>query len=488
MKKSLRSSPRQSKQPFRTLLEKPIERRWLYLLSGCLLLAGISAHHLKAAFERFDSQSTSQLRPRLSALPQDPYIQAYFNQSQSNVYTDSYRDISRYGDNLEQIVITAIDEATTSIDVAVQEFNLPLIAHALVRSAQRGVKVRVVLENQYSDVAATDRTRDYSALPNTALTVLRDAAIPIIDDTADGSKGSGLMHHKFVVIDNRQVLAGSANFTYSGIHGDRDDSGSRGNANALLKIESSAIAAQFATEFNQMWGDGPGNNFDSKFGIQKDRLPAQQTVMPKGGTLTLQFSPSAASQPWQASTNGLIADVLGQAQTSIDMALFVFSEQRIANQLQVQAAKSVEIRALIDSSFLSRSYSEALDMLGTAIPDSQCRLEEGNEVWQSPISTVGIPELPAGDKLHHKFALIDNRTVVIGSHNWSHAANTKNDEALLIIENPTVAAHFVREFDRLYEKAALGITPRLRNKIERAKQRCNTSTSSNNYKSSKLFS
>ncbi|NES06155.1 MAG: hypothetical protein F6K22_27125, partial [Okeania sp. SIO2F4] len=32
-----------------------------------------------------------------------------------------------------------------------------------------------------------------------ALIILSNAGVPLIDDTADGSKGSGLMHHKFLV-------------------------------------------------------------------------------------------------------------------------------------------------------------------------------------------------------------------------------------------------------------------------------------------------
>ena len=53
-----------------------------------------------------------------------------------------------------------------------------------------------------------------------ALSILAQASIPIIDDTADGTKGSGLMHHKFMVVDRQTVITGSANWTMSGIHGD----------------------------------------------------------------------------------------------------------------------------------------------------------------------------------------------------------------------------------------------------------------------------
>jgi phosphatidylserine/phosphatidylglycerophosphate/cardiolipin synthase-like enzyme len=90
--------------------------------------------------------------PSLPALPQDPFIQVYFNHSQAAVYTDPYRDIRRQGDDLEQIIVDAIAMAQRSIDVAVQELTLPRIALALRDRAQAGVTVRIIVENQYNRV------------------------------------------------------------------------------------------------------------------------------------------------------------------------------------------------------------------------------------------------------------------------------------------------------------------------------------------------
>lgn len=436
------------------------KRSWhqLAIISG-LLAFGATTGSL-FLHNRATSQAT--LTPLVAPLPQDPHIQVFFNQAESAIYTEPYRGLTRYGDDLERVIIEAIAQATTSVDVAVQELNLPSVAEALAKSQRRGVSVRLILENDYSTPEADNRE---------ALEIIQAAKVPQIDDTADGSRGSGLMHHKFVVIDNRLVITGSANFTYSGVHGDADDLSSRGNANALLKIADEAVAAQFTEEFNLMWGDGPNKNLDSQFGLQKPLRPTYSTLLPNS-RVTLKFSPVSATHPWSQSTNGLIAEILARSQRSIKAALFVFSEQQLANQLETQVSRGTRLQALIDPGFAYRSYSEALDMLGIVIPDHRCKVEAKNKLWTSPIFSVGIPNLPTGDKLHHKFAVIDDSTVVIGSHNWSHAANTNNDETLLVIESATVAAHFNREFERLYKEADLGETSLLTKKKEEGQQRC----------------
>ncbi|MBE9078503.1 competence protein ComE [Romeria aff. gracilis LEGE 07310] len=470
---------------------KKRSRRWrwsLCFIVGFLLLSLSSVWRLHSSIAE----------PTVPALPQDRHVQVFFNHSEANLYEEPYRHLKRYGDDLEQVIIDAIAQAHQSIDIAVHEINLPRVAQALVVQAQKGVAVRVIVENQYStpwslkDGRALPEGRDRSkyedlvALADTnhngrlstseieqgdALLMLQRAQISLIDDTADGSKGSGLMHHKFMVIDQRRVIMGSANWTISDIHGDTLDPESRGNANALLTLESPDLANRYQTEFNLMWGDGPDGQKDSQFGLQK-RHRGSETFLIPGSSLTVMFSPLSPTQPWQQSVNGLIASTLSRASRSIDLALFVFSDQGIANQLEAEVKTGVALRALIDPGFVYRSYSEALDLLGVTLPDHRCRIEANNHPWLAPITTVGSPKLPKGDKLHHKFAVIDDATVIIGSQNWSKAANTQNDENLLVIQNPTVAAHFKREFERLNRDAYTGLTPLLQSKIDRQKQAC----------------
>jgi len=444
-------------------------------------------------------QGISQpLRPE--PLPQEELIQVYMNQNQAGEYTDPYRQQTRAGDNLEQITIDAIASAKTSVDVAVQELRLPGIAAALVDRQQAGIRVRVILEDTYSrpysqytpaevaklpereqsryaearrliDLNGDDQLSPEEIAQRDALIMLDKAGIPRIDDRADGSAGSNLMHHKFVVVDGRTLIVTSANFTLSDVHGDLKSPNSRGNANNLLKINSPELSALFIEEFNQMWGDGPGGKRDSRFGVRKTVRPARQVTIGSIPT-EVQFSPTSKRIPWERSSNGLIGKTATTATQSVVMALFVFSDQQLVNLLETVHQRQVDIRALIDPGFAYRPYSEALDMLGIVLGDEDCKVEADNRPWSTPITTVGVPRMPPGDLLHHKFGVVDQQIVITGSHNWTAAANEGNDETVLIIKSPIVAAHFQREFERLYTDAVLGIPPAIQKKADAYKQRC----------------
>jgi phosphatidylserine/phosphatidylglycerophosphate/cardiolipin synthase-like enzyme len=253
------------------------------------------------------------------------------------------------------------------------------------------------------------------------------------------------------------------------VHGDADDGRSRGNVNHLLHFESAALATLFRHEFARMWGDGPGGAPDSRFGISKGGGRAQRVRI---GTTTVEvlFAPHRRSDP----EHGLawLESQLASARRSLDLSLFVFSGQNLADALRLLHARGVRIRLLADPGFANRSFSEVLDLLGISMADHHCRIEADNRPWSRPLEGVGTPQLAGGDKLHHKFAVLDGRRVISGSFNWSPSAAHQNDETLIRIDSPLLARHFEAEMDRMWRGAELGVTARLQRKLQRRGDLC----------------
>ena len=428
-------------------------------------------------------------------LPLPPQFQLHFNHRDAGRYRQPLNGQWRNGDNLEDHLIQQINAASDELLMAVQELTLPEISQALIRAKKRGVNVQVVLENTYSSpwsaqhpsdltphgrrrlaqlqlLADSNRDGLLSAderLAGDAVALLERGGIAKIDDTEDGSRGSGLMHHKFVVVDRALVITGSANFTSSGIHGDAGASRSRGNVNHLISIESTELAEVFRKEFKRMWGDGPGGLQNSRFGRGKDSQ-GLQTVQVSGVQVDVLFAPHSRRDPGHGLN--MIDQHLSAAQRRIDLALFVFSAQTLTDTLAERITEGIDIRLLADPGFASRSFSEVLDLLGAELPDRFCKIEADNQPLTTPLQTVGTPRLARGDKLHHKFAVIDNKTVITGSFNWSPAAAHTNDETLLVIHSPQLAKHFTQEMDRMWRGAELGVTSRIKRKLDRQRAKC----------------
>ncbi|MBL7665042.1 MAG: hypothetical protein JNM93_07905 [Bacteriovoracaceae bacterium] len=429
-------------------------------------------------------------------------IYSYFNHAEYNSYTDPYRNIPRNGDDLEAVLLHYISQAKSSILVAIHELRLPRVAQALADAKnQRGVNVMVVLENTYNNtfvhltqgqirdlpdyyrskylesLALLDQNQDgrvteFERSKGDAIYILQKNKIPLVDDTFDGSAGSGLMHHKFMIIDEATLIVSSANFTTSDIHGDMLNLQSRGNANGLMVFESYELSSIFKTEFFIMFGDGTYGSGRSFFGARKP-YRGIQTVMVGGVPVSVQFAASPSNIDWRYSTNGFIAQSLASAKLKVLMALFVFSDQQLVDILETRHDAGVFVSALIDPNFASRDWSEMLDMWGIKMRNREtCRYEDGNRVWENPIEYGGIPQLPYGDKLHHKFAVIDDSKVLFGSQNWSYSGAFTNDENILLIQSPNVAHMFSLEYQRLVRISRFGPTERIINQIKEIEMIC----------------
>lgn len=443
-------------KPITSLYRQYPKTRRVVLFALCLIFGFLLANTLRP-------ESKSEL---IKPLPQDPAVKIYFNHNQASKYKDPYRHFIRQGDNLEQQLIDAINQAKSTVEVAVMEFRLPQLAEALIAKHSTGVKVRLLIDNKYNKMLADYTSEEIAKMnkhdqlafeelkryPADALARLRESGIEIKDDTSDGAtKGSGLMHHKFIVIDGATTIISSGNFTTSDMHGDFNSWESRGNPNNMVVVSNNyKIAEAFTDEFNYMWQ-----------GLFKSHKPYRPPVtIPVGqGTITLNFSPAKKKQEIAKTSNGMIAHFVEQASSSVHIAVFVYSDQTISDTLGEVHNHGVEdIKVLIDRDFYGQQYSKAYDAMGVCPRLGKRKSKIQAKPWQHPITTVGYPIAPAGDRgVHSKMAILDGKVAIAGSHNWSNSGNYSNDETLIAIDNSTVAAHYEREFSRLYQTAVVGI-------------------------------
>ncbi len=138
-------------------------------------------------------------------------------------------------------ILRAIGEARKEILVAVYAFTSDDIAWALVKARQRGVKIQVIVDQEFDK---ENRTSKGSFLERKGLPVRRVSGLK-----NGAEKGSGLMHQKFAVIDRSVVLTGSYNWTLSADKWNHE--------NLLLFHDAGGLAEEYRNEFFRLWGRKP---------------------------------------------------------------------------------------------------------------------------------------------------------------------------------------------------------------------------------------
>ncbi|MEN9611654.1 MAG: hypothetical protein RLZZ628_2468, partial [Bacteroidota bacterium] len=121
---------------------------------------------------------------------------------------------------------------------------------------------------------------------------------------------------------------------------------------------------------------------------------------------------------------------LQEAKNSIKVAMYYFTNDAILNTLTAMAKKGVKVELILfdeNNDFQLNKYIKLIEL------DSKIYLY--------------LTESSDRIKMHHKFCIIDDRTVITGSYNWTINAKT-NRENVVIIENcDDCTSKFIKEFN-----------------------------------------
>lgn len=130
------------------------------------------------------------------------------------------------GDTCRERICGLIRGARTFLDICVFTITDDRITREIVAAHERGVRVRVISDDDKSLDLGSDIER------------LAAAGVPTALDH------TGHMHHKFAVFDHRRVVSGSYNWTRSAAAENHEN---------ILVTDDPVLAEHFLAEFERLW-------------------------------------------------------------------------------------------------------------------------------------------------------------------------------------------------------------------------------------------
>ncbi len=292
--------------------------------------------------------------------------------------------------SLEKRLVNRLSAAEVRVDAALYDLDAAPVADALIEAYHRGVQVRIVTEAD-------------NMVGDSKIGRLREVGIPVVDD----SDNDGLMHHKFIVIDEQYVWTGSYNTTYNGAY--------KNNNNVIL-IDSAQLAYNFTQEFRELF-----------LAAQVEKPSGAFVAYPKvelndGTDIFTYFSP-------EGDTISPLVREVRSAEQSIHFMAFSFTHDTLGSAMRDRFKSGIDVRGVFEERQVDDAYSEYKMMK------------------ESGLSVVLDKNRGA---MHHKVIVIDAETVITGSYNFSKNAEKRNNENLLIIKgNREIAAAYLAEFAKI---------------------------------------
>jgi phosphatidylserine/phosphatidylglycerophosphate/cardiolipin synthase-like enzyme len=184
----------------------------------------------------------------------------------------------------------------------------------------------------------------------------------------------------------------------------------------MLRFASRQVAADYAREFQQL--------FDGRFGTSKSSATPYPHVRVGRAPVEVYFSPEDGVAKY-------VLQRLAAAKHSIHFMTFSYTSSVIADAMVAQAKAGLPVRGVFESQNAGGTGS----VFG--------RLRGGVDVLQDGNCYI----------LHHKVIVIDARTVITGSYNFTSSAEKDNDENLVIVDDPNLARAYLDELERVYAQA-----------------------------------
>lgn len=305
-----------------------------------------------------------------------PWVNGYSTDHQRSFQKDTLQIIhTREEGLLKERLKEVILEAKESILLFTFTFSDREFINLLNKKAKEGVDTKIVIDREHKGPLLTTGSDQLQILT-------RDS-------------GEGRLHHKLLVVDNRFVWIGSANFTSQAFSFQE---------NLMMGIDSKELA-QFITQESEVFEKG----------LRRTQIEPL-IFSSKDQTLEYYLLPHCDSRfnslEKTINTRGkkeLIQKISG-AKEHIRICMMLWTEPELADAIIKAHHRGVFVEVLLQ------------DIKG----DIASRLKHEG---------ISVNKNSSLHFMHNKWMLVDNRYFIHGSANWSRSSFSRNDESFIILND-----------------------------------------------------
>jgi len=145
-------------------------------------------------------------------------------------------------------------------------------------------------------------------------------------------------------------------------------------------------------------------------------------------------------QPAEQTAHAL-ADFCGAAQQTLEIAVYDFQLPQALNDIVCGALTDAQKRGVAVR--LAYNLDHAKEAPVPPPPETN-----PNAVEEMPFPTAAIPGVP--DLMHHKYVVRDAASVWTGSTNWTADSWTREENVILTVDSPAIAARYREDFEQLW--------------------------------------
>ena len=337
--------------------------------------------------------------------------------------------------NVVPVWLDAINGAKETLDfseyyaITKEDTGLDKVLTALEDAAQRGVKIRFLIDEKLNTDANAELPKVLAQMPNVELRTIDYTKIT----------GGGVQHSKYFIVDGKTAYFGSQNFDWRSLE-HISEMGARLRPEALVEPMKEIF------EIDWTLAKDPSST------ITKSACKGAIDIDYKGETTHIETVASPkevlpCDDMWDLPK--MIA-LIGQAKTSVSVQLLNYATTNydktkfteLDDALTAAAARGVKVRLLVSDWSTKPKTMADLKRLSD-IPNIECRMLE------VPEHSSGF--VPYSRTIHSKFMVVDDADTWLGTSNWGGDYFYKSRNVGIIAHGKTLNAELTKSFEHYWD-------------------------------------